>query len=184
MNPTKNQVWTHVLQKGKQFLLKMWHPSCYSSYRPGDKSSMGKGSDCNDKKPNVYVVIYDKDTPCRSTKSVATSSQPLGTLDFGCLLVSSNPLIKEIMIGTTSSEISDQLRDIYSIYRCCQNVVTWKWENGNHLFSRKGVFLSAPIVNIEVYIKVWNRPSCICGIIYFKGNAKDVNSKISKLTII
>ena len=65
MNPTKNQ----VLQKGKQFLLKMWHPSCYSSYRPGDKSSMGKGPDYNDDNLNVSVVMCDKDTPCRLTKS-------------------------------------------------------------------------------------------------------------------
>jgi hypothetical protein len=69
MTPTKNRVWTHVLQKGKQFLLKMWHPPCSSSYKPDDKPSMGKGLDCNDDNLNVAVVICDKDTPCRLTKS-------------------------------------------------------------------------------------------------------------------
>jgi hypothetical protein len=69
MKPTKNQVGAHVLQKGKQFLLKMWHPSCYSSYKPGDKSSMGTGPDCNNDKLYVSVVIFDKDTLCRLTKS-------------------------------------------------------------------------------------------------------------------
>jgi hypothetical protein len=29
--------WTHVLRKGKQFLLHMWHPSFYLCYKPGDK---------------------------------------------------------------------------------------------------------------------------------------------------
>ena len=52
-----------------QFFLKMWHPSCYSSYRPGDKSSMGTGPDCNDENLNVSVVSCDKDTPWRLTKS-------------------------------------------------------------------------------------------------------------------
>jgi hypothetical protein len=47
--------------------------------------------------------------------------------------------INEIIIETTSSEISDQLRDIYSICRCCWNVATHKWKvhNGkieNNLF--------------------------------------------------
>jgi hypothetical protein len=42
-------------------------------------------------------------------------------------------LYREIMIGSTSSGISYQLRDIYSIYRCCWNVATYKWKihNGN-----------------------------------------------------
>jgi hypothetical protein len=37
----------------------------------------------------------------------------------------------EIMIGTTSSEISYQLRDIYSICRCCWKVATYKWKVHN-----------------------------------------------------
>jgi predicted RNase H-related nuclease YkuK (DUF458 family) len=36
-------------------------------------------------------------------------------------------LVKEIIIGITSSGISDQLREMYSICRCCRNVVTYKW---------------------------------------------------------
>ena len=39
-NPNKDRGWTHVLEKVKQFLLHMWHPSCYSYYQPGDKSWM------------------------------------------------------------------------------------------------------------------------------------------------
>ena len=39
---TKNQATqtplkTQVLQKDKQFLFHMWHLSCYSCYKPGDK---------------------------------------------------------------------------------------------------------------------------------------------------
>jgi len=26
----RNLGWTHVLRKGRQFLIHMWHPSCYS----------------------------------------------------------------------------------------------------------------------------------------------------------
>ena len=40
MNLIENQEWTQVLWKGKQFLLHMWHLSCYSCYKPGDKSWM------------------------------------------------------------------------------------------------------------------------------------------------
>ena len=44
------------------------------------------------------------------------------------------PYLKEISTVTTSSGISDQLRDIDSIYRCCWNVATYKWKvhNGEH----------------------------------------------------
>ena len=35
------------------------------------------------------------------------------------------------MIGTTNSKISDQLRYIYSICRCCWNVATHKWKVHN-----------------------------------------------------
>jgi hypothetical protein len=36
--PHKQRGWTQILQKGYKFLLHMWHPSYYSSYKPGDKS--------------------------------------------------------------------------------------------------------------------------------------------------
>ena len=42
--------------------------------------------------------------------------------------------IKEIMMATTSFEISNQLRDLYSMYRCCGNVATqctYKWKVHN-----------------------------------------------------
>jgi hypothetical protein len=32
-----------LLWKGTWFLLHYWHPSCYSCYKPGDKSWMRKG---------------------------------------------------------------------------------------------------------------------------------------------
>ena len=37
----------------------------------------------------------------------------------------------EILTRTTSSGISDQLKDIYSIYRCCWDVATCKWKIHN-----------------------------------------------------
>jgi hypothetical protein len=35
----------------------MWHPSCYSCYKPGDKSWMRKGRYCDCDKRNIYLVI-------------------------------------------------------------------------------------------------------------------------------
>jgi thymidine kinase len=37
----------------------------------------------------------------------------------------------EILIETTSSGMSDQLRDIYIICRYCWNVATYKWKVHN-----------------------------------------------------
>jgi len=42
--------------------------------------------------------------------------------------LSTKTLYQEIMIESTPSGISYQLRDIYSICRCCCNAVTCKWE--------------------------------------------------------
>ena len=63
----------------------------------------------------------------------------------------------EIVIGTTSSGISDQLRDVYSICRCCWNVATYKWKvhNGkieiiSFSFVVKYRCLAALIINFEV----------------------------------
>jgi hypothetical protein len=60
-NPTKNREWTQVLRKSGPFLLHMWHLSCYYCYKPGDKSRMRKGPDCDDDKWNISVVICDID---------------------------------------------------------------------------------------------------------------------------
>jgi hypothetical protein len=40
-------------------------------------------------------------------------------------------VLKEILIGTTGSGISSQLRDIYSICRCRCNVAANKWKVHN-----------------------------------------------------
>jgi len=45
-------------------------------------------------------------------------------------LVSSDPL-SSITIGTTTSEISYQLGDIYFTCMCCWNVATYKWKIQN-----------------------------------------------------
>ena len=47
---------------------------------------------------------------------------------FSNFFVSSNPLSKQILIGTTSSGISYQLIDIHSVCRCCWNVDTYEWK--------------------------------------------------------
>jgi hypothetical protein len=49
---------------------------------------------------------------------------------FSSLLLCSNA-IKEFMIGTNRTRISDQLRYLYSICRWCWNVITYKWKVHN-----------------------------------------------------
>jgi hypothetical protein len=53
-----------------------------------------------------------------------TLTLPKGTFGSVASLLAA---IKEILIGTTSY----QLIDIYSIYRCCWNVATYKWKVHN-----------------------------------------------------
>jgi hypothetical protein len=50
-----------------------------------------------------------------------------------------------------------------------------QWENWNHFFCRNVSFLT---VNFEMYVKVWSRPICICGILYFKLNGIDASDNI------
>ena len=89
------------------------------------------------------------------------------------------------LIGTTSSGIAYQLRDIYSICRCCRNVATYKWKVHNEkieFISFVVKFRSQPpiTINFEMYVKVWSRSSCICGILYFKLNGIDAINEITK----
>jgi hypothetical protein len=60
--------------------------------------------------------------------------------DFKLASFSAASPIKELMIGATSSGISDHLRYIYSICRCCWNVATYKWKI--HKGNLKSSFLS------------------------------------------
>jgi hypothetical protein len=52
----KSWGWTQVPRKGRQFLLHMWHSSCYSWYKLGDKSWMRKGSDCDNDNPTEHII--------------------------------------------------------------------------------------------------------------------------------
>jgi hypothetical protein len=63
MNPTKNRRWSHMLRWGKQFLLRMSHPSCYSCQKPSDNSWMGKRTDYDYYyKRNISEVVCDTET--------------------------------------------------------------------------------------------------------------------------
>ena len=59
----KIEEWNQMIWKGKQLLLHMLHQSCYSCYKPGDKSWMSKGPHCDYDKWNISVVICDTDIP-------------------------------------------------------------------------------------------------------------------------
>jgi hypothetical protein len=48
---------------GTQFLLHIWHSSCYSCCKPGYKWWMRKEADCDYKKRNISVVISNTDIP-------------------------------------------------------------------------------------------------------------------------
>jgi hypothetical protein len=74
---------------------------------------------------------------------------------------------------TRVTQISYQLREIYSICRCYWNVATYEWKvhDGKiEIISFIVKFRSLPsfTVYLEVYVKVWSRAICICGILYFK----------------
>ena len=47
---------------GKQFVFRMWHPSWYSCYKPGDKSWMRKGVDSyyDKKKPYPWSLLWHR----------------------------------------------------------------------------------------------------------------------------
>ena len=61
--PNLNRDWTRVLQKGKQFLLHMRHPSCYSCCKRGDKSLIRKGPGYDYDNRNMSEVICAFDIP-------------------------------------------------------------------------------------------------------------------------
>ena len=62
----------------------------------------------------------------RKTFEVMTSTYPRGTLCSVAFL-----LAVTLYQGTTGYGISDQLRDAYSICRCCWNIATYKWKVHN-----------------------------------------------------
>ena len=69
--PNNSRRCTQVLRKGKQFLLHMWHPSCYSCYNPTGNSWMRKGSHCSYNKVGLIIrlirlIIKRKFNPCWS----------------------------------------------------------------------------------------------------------------------
>jgi hypothetical protein len=81
--------------------------------------------------------------------SASTKRNPL----FSGFLVSSNPLSrKSWVIGTTSSGISYQLRDIhvYFICRCCWNVATYNWKVHNGKIE-----IISFVVKFKIYLLWW-----------------------------
>ena len=92
-----------VNRKEKQFRLHLWHLSCYSCYKPGNISWMRKEPFCDyDKRELSFSSLIDWLIDWCLTPNIAVFQQPI---------------IKEIMIGTTSSGVSDQVRAMYSICR-------------------------------------------------------------------
>ena len=104
----------------------------YSCYNPGDMLLMIKGPDGDYDKLNIsmvisYFVTVDQ-VMIATVRNFQSDDFNLTTRNpwFSSFLVSSQCSIKEIMIGAIRSEISEQLRDVYSICRCFWNVATYK----------------------------------------------------------
>jgi hypothetical protein len=57
VNDPSNNRWTHVLPKGKQFLLHMWHPSCYSYYKSVISREWGKDRILYYYEHNTYHIL-------------------------------------------------------------------------------------------------------------------------------
>ena len=80
---------------------------------------------------------------------------------------------------------SYQVRDIFSICRCCWDVATYKWNVHNGKmdiisFVVRYRFQPHLTVNFEVWVNVWSRRICICGILYFKLNGINAINEIEK----
>ena len=74
-----NRGWTHVPLKGMQFFFHVWHPSCYSCDKPGDKSVLKKGQGIitgitRDYVWDTYSVVIDQ----VMVATVQLSTSPLG----------------------------------------------------------------------------------------------------------
>ena len=96
--------WSRVFRNSNEFLLHMWHPSCYSCYKPGDKSWTKKGLDAD----------YDKFNQVATVKS-DNFNLTTGNPSFSSFLVSSNTL----------SQNHDRN------HKECWNVATYKWKIQN-----------------------------------------------------
>ena len=96
----------------------------------------------------------------RKSFEVMISSYTAMNSLFSNVIVSKWPFIKEIMTGTSSSGISNQLRYLCSICTCCWNVAKLGkvWTNLSHIFCRKVSFsLPAFTVNFEMYVRAYGR---------------------------
>ena len=66
------------------------------------------------------------------------------------------------------------------ICRCCWNITTYMYKWKIHNKKNETIFFvckfSGLIFNFYVYVKVWSKHSCICGIPYFNLNGIDVFS--------
>jgi len=156
--PTNNRGSTKLLWKGKQFLLHMLHLSCYSCYKPEDKSWIMIGPDYDYVKGSISVLICDTYIPSFGQVMVVTVKLDDSNLPTRnpCSVASLLASIKEIIIGITSSGISDQLWYMYSICRCCWNVATYKWKSHWRLFQKR---VTRTKFDIYVFITAatWNR---------------------------
>jgi hypothetical protein len=76
--------------------------------------------DCVYGKRNISVHIRDSDI-----LQPLPNHKLLGTLRAVYSYLAHQPSIAETLVGITCSEIPYQLRDKYSIYRCCWNVATY-----------------------------------------------------------
>jgi len=124
MNPTENREWTHVLRKGKQFLLHYWHRRVTLVNNAGIRHERGRWN-CDYDKRNISVVMWLRQTEhisghlwqwlvtwCdRKTLRRRDFNLPLGTL---CSVASL--LAATLHQKTTNCGISYQLRRIYIIH--------------------------------------------------------------------
>jgi hypothetical protein len=90
----------------KQFLLHVWHPSCY---KPANNSWMKKGPDCDYN--GTYPWSFVTHTPTVAVNQVGGDRKTFYIMKFN--LTTRNPWLsiylvssKEIMIGTTNSGLS------------------------------------------------------------------------------
>jgi len=112
--------WTQLLLKDKQFLLHMWHPSCYPCYHHGDKSWLRNEPVCDYDKWNNFVVSCDTNIPgpriqfrCLGHKISTPTAIPI----YQSVSSHSNPviviIIKDIKKNNLSVEIKFSANDAH-----------------------------------------------------------------------
>ena len=116
---TRRLLKTHVFMRGKQFLLHMWRPLCYSFHKFGDKSWIRNGHDYdNDKQEHIKDHLW-----CRYSKMAeSTNNNPQPTAKDWATMTPQKTGGKLMLSDRVSSSCSNSANRQF----------TWKEDGGRY----------------------------------------------------